>query len=72
MAQRARLAGGASLRLRQALPTGEAGGGKDRHIMPGIAGRLLAAESARMFGDDNPVLADDDVVGNAAKCSQAA
>src|SRR6478736_2330859 len=37
--------------------------GQDRHVMPGIVGRLAAAEGAKMLGNDAPVLADYNAVG---------
>jgi hypothetical protein len=61
--QSPRLAGGASLRLRQASPAGEAGGGEDRHVMPGIVDCGAAAKGTAMVGDDTPILTDDEAIG---------
>ena len=36
---------------------------QNRHVMPGIVDRLAAPEAARMFGDDAPILTDDDTIG---------
>lgn len=36
--------------------------GQNRHIMPGIIDRLVAAEAAAMFSDDRAILLDDNPV----------
>jgi hypothetical protein len=40
--------------------------------MPRIVNRVFSAEVAAVFGNNHPILAYNNPVGTAAKCSQAA
>src|SRR5207253_548305 len=46
--------------------------GEHWHIMPGIVGRLAAAEATSMFADNRAVLADHDAIGISLKLDRPA
>ena len=48
---------------RRAVAQGPGFARQNRHVVPGIVGRLASTEAAPVFADDPPVLADHDAVG---------
>src|SRR5947209_10962071 len=48
---------------RSAVAQGAGLTSQHRHIMPGVVGRLAAAEGSRVLGNDASILTDDNAVG---------